>query len=228
MMPLVLAVTEAPAVHLRGRRLVGGEAVPADDGAVVRDRRFLVSITSFTRIVIVLSFLRQALGTPQLPPNQVVIALSLALTGFVMAPTFTRCSEAALAPYLDDQITGSQALDRGSGAGARLPAAADPARRSAAVLRTVGPRAPHARQTKCRITIAVPAFMVSELTTAFRMGLFLFIPLLLIDLLVSAILMSLGMMMVPPTLVSLPLKVGIFLLADGWHLLVQSLVRSFG
>jgi flagellar biosynthetic protein FliP len=186
----------------------------------------LISITSFTRIVIVLSFLRQALGTPQLPPNQVVVALSLALTAFVMAPTFTKVQKESLSPYLDDQISGQEALDRGTAPVLQF------------LLRQTRPddlrlfyelsgrdRPVHAEEVP--ITIAVPAFMVSELTTAFRMGLFIFIPLLLIDLLVSAVLMALGMMMVPPTLVSLPLKIGVFLMADGWHLLVQSLVRSF-
>lgn len=226
MMPLVLAVTEGPlSISVGG----GSSAVKLFllMTALSFATAFLVSITSFTRIVIVLSFLRQAMGTPQLPPNQVVIALSLALTGFVMAPTFTRVQEAALGPYMDDQITGSQAIDRGSGPVLDF------------LLRQTRPddlrlfyelsgRERPTRASEVPITIAVPAFMVSELTTAFRMGLFLFIPMLIIDLLVSAILMSLGMMMVPPTLVALPLKVGIFLLADGWHLLVQSLVRSFG
>lgn len=186
----------------------------------------LIAITSFTRIVIVLSFLRQALGTPQLPPNQVVIALSLALTAFVMAPTFSRVHADALGPYLEDRLSGQEALDRGSGPVLEF------------LLRQTRPedlrlfyeisnQPRPTRADEVPLSIAVPAFMVSELTTAFRMGLFIFIPLLLIDLLVSAVLMALGMMMVPPTLVSLPLKIGVFLLADGWHLLVQSLVRSF-
>lgn len=187
----------------------------------------LISITSFTRIVIVMSFLRQALGTPSLPPNQVVIALSLALTAFVMAPTFSKVNQAALSPYLEDEISGQQALERGSGPVLEFllkQTRPDDLRLFYELSGTPRPT----RADEVPLTIAVPAFMVSELTTAFRMGLFLFIPLLIIDLLVSATLMALGMMMVPPTLVSLPLKVGIFLLADGWHLLVQSLVRSFG
>jgi flagellar biosynthetic protein FliP len=187
----------------------------------------LIAITSFTRIVIVLSFLRQALGTPQLPPNQVVMALALALTGFVMAPTFTQLNENAVGPYLDDRISGQQAIDRGT------PTILNFLLRQTRPddLRLFYELAAKERPTRAEdvpLSIAVPAFMVSELTTAFRMGLFIFIPLLMIDLLVSAVLMALGMMMVPPTLVSLPLKVGVFLLADGWHLLVQSVVRSFG
>jgi len=186
----------------------------------------LVAVTSFTRIIIVLGFLRQALGTQQLPPNQVIVALALALTGFVMAPTFSTVNDQALGPYLRDEVTGEIAFQRGS----------EPIREF--LLKQTrpddlrlfyelskSPRPTHAEEVP--LNIAVPAFMVSELTTAFKMGLFLFIPLLLIDLLVSAVLMSLGMMMVPPTLVSLPLKIGVFLLADGWHLVVLSLARSF-
>jgi flagellar biosynthetic protein FliP len=186
----------------------------------------LISITSFTRIVIVLSFLRQALGTPQLPPNQVVVALSLALTAFVMAPTFSSVNEQAVAPYLEDRLSSQEALDRGSAPIVQFllkQTRPDDLR----LFYELSHRARPTRADEVPLTVAVPAFMVSELTTAFRMGLFIFIPLLLVDLLVSAILMALGMMMVPPTLVSLPLKIGIFLLADGWHLLVQSLVRSF-
>ncbi len=186
----------------------------------------LIAITSFTRIVIVLSFLRQALGTPQLPPNQVVIALSLALTAFVMAPTFSRVSADAVSPYLDDRITGEEAFERGSAPVLQFllkQTRPDDLR----LFYEISARPRPTRADEVPLTIAVPAFMVSELTTAFRMGLFIFIPLLIIDLMVSAVLMALGMMMVPPTLVSLPLKIGVFLLADGWHLLVQSLVRSF-
>lgn len=186
----------------------------------------LIAITSFTRIVIVISFLRQALGTPQLPPNQVVMALALALTAFVMAPTFTKVHADAVGPYLDDQISGKEAYDRGSGPVLQFLLRQTRPDDLRLFYELSGSPRP-TRADDVPLTIAVPAFMVSELTTAFRMGLFIFIPLLLVDLLVSAILMSLGLMMVPPTLVSLPLKVGIFLLADGWHLLVQSLVRSF-
>ncbi len=186
----------------------------------------LVAVPSFTRIIIVLGFLRQALGTQQLPPNQVIVALALALTGFVMAPTFSTVQDQALGPYMRDEISGEVAFDRGS----------QPIREF--LLKQTRPddlrlfyelsRSPRpTRAQEVPLNIAVPAFMVSELTTAFKMGLFIFIPLLLIDLLVSAVLMALGMMMVPPTLVSLPLKIGVFLLADGWHLIVMSLARSF-
>ena len=187
----------------------------------------LVSVTSFTRIVIVLSFLRQALGTPQAPPNQVVVALALVLSFFVMAPTANRVWGDALGPYLEDRMGHAEALERASGplrefmlrqtrdqdlalfydlAGAERPASGEP----------------------LPMSVVMPAFMISELTTAFRMGLFLYVPLLVVDLLVAALLMSMGMMMVPPTLIALPVKVGLFVMADGWRLVVASLARSFG
>jgi flagellar biosynthetic protein FliP len=187
----------------------------------------LVSVTSFARIAIVFSFARQGLGTPQLPPNQVVLALSLAMTAFVMAPTATRVYQDALGPYFEDQISPQEAYARAS-----VPVRTFLLKQTRTEdLRLFYEASGSERPEKADdipLTIAVPAFLVSELTTAFRMGLFIYIPLILIDLLVSAILMSLGMMMMPPTLVSLPLKVGVFLLADGWHLLVASLLRSFG
>ncbi|WP_373049424.1 flagellar type III secretion system pore protein FliP [Vulgatibacter sp.] len=186
----------------------------------------LVSLTSFTRIVIVLSFLRQALGTPQLPPNQVLIGLALALSAFVMAPTATRVYEAGLGPYLADAMDAGTAFERAS-----VPLREFLLRHTREndlrlFYEIAGAERP-ARGEEIPLTVAVPAFMVSELTTAFRMGLLVYVPLLLVDLIVAAILMSLGMMMVPPNLISLPVKLGIFLLADGWHLVVSSLVRSF-
>lgn len=186
----------------------------------------LLSITSFTRIVIVLSFVRQGLGTPQLPPNQVLLGLALALSAFVMAPTAKAVWADALDPYMEDRISADEALGRAS-----VPV-------RGFILKHVrqddlqlfygisGAPRPES-EADIPLTVAVPAFMVSELTTAFRMGLTVLVPMLLIDLLVGAILLSLGMMMVPPTLVSLPLKVGVFLLAGGWHLVVESVLRSF-
>jgi flagellar biosynthetic protein FliP len=186
----------------------------------------LVSVTSFTRIVIVLSFLRQALGAPQLPPNQVVMGLALVLSGFVMAPTGTKVWDDALRPYLEDRIDAAQAVDRAAGP-VRTFLLRQTREQDLALFYEVSGRPRPARGEEIPVTVAAPAFMVSELTTAFRMGLFLYVPLLLVDLLVAGILMSLGMMMVPPPLISLPLKVGIFVMADGWRLVVSSLVRSF-
>jgi flagellar biosynthetic protein FliP len=186
----------------------------------------VLSVTSFTRIVIVLSFLRQALGTPQLPPNQVLIGLSLFLSLFIMAPTVRKVHEQALQPLMDDKISMGEALQR-----AQTPLSdwmlKQTREEDLRLFFEVSASARPARGDAVPFTVLVPAFMVSELGTAFRMGLYIFVPMLLIDLLVAIILMSLGMMMVPPTMVALPLKLGVFLLAGGWHLVVSSLIRSF-
>jgi flagellar biosynthesis protein FliP len=186
----------------------------------------ILSLTSFTRIIIVLSFLRQALGTPQLPPNQVLAGLSLFLTIFIMAPTASRVHHDALGPFLDDKIDASQALERGQGPLREwmLKQTRDDDLR---LFFEVAGQARPARGDALPMTVVIPAFMISELGTAFRMGLYLFIPMLLVDILIASVLMSLGMMMVPPQMIALPLKIGIFLLAGGWHLVVSSLVRSF-
>ena len=187
----------------------------------------VLSVTSFTRIMIVLSFLRQALGTPQLPPNQVMVGLALFLTMFIMAPTASRVHRDALGPYLDDKMTAGEALERGEGPlrDWMLRQTRDDDLR---LFFDVSGQQRPARGQALPMTVVIPAFMVSELGTAFRMGLYLFIPMLLVDVLIASVLMSLGMMMVPPQMISLPLKIGIFLLAGGWNLVVSSLVRSFG
>jgi flagellar biosynthetic protein FliP len=187
----------------------------------------VLSVTSFTRIMIVLSFLRQALGTPQLPPNQIISGLALFLTMFIMAPTFSRVHHDALGPYLDDKMTAGEALERGEGPlrDWMLKQTRDDDLR---LFFEVSGQPRPARGQALPMTVVIPAFMVSELGTAFRMGLYLFIPMLLVDVLIASVLMSLGMMMVPPQMISLPLKIGIFLLAGGWNLVVSSLVRSFG
>lgn len=186
----------------------------------------VLSVTSFTRIIIVLSFLRQALGTPQLPPNQVLLGLSLFLTFFIMAPTATQVHEKALGPYLDDKITAEEALERGE-APLREWMMRQTKEEDIRLFMDIARQSRPSHGDAIPMTVMIPAFMVSELGTAFRMGLYVFIPLLAIDLLVSSVLMALGMMMVPPQMIALPLKVGVFLLAGGWHLVVSSLVRSF-
>ena len=186
----------------------------------------LVSVTCFTRIVIVLSFLRQALGTPQLPPNQVVVGLALILSAFVMSPTADKVWGDALGPYLDDKLPPAVALERASGP-MREFMLKQTREQDLQLFYEISHRPRPARGDEIPMTVVMPAFMVSELTTSFRMGLFLYVPLLLIDVLVAAMLMSMGMMMVPPAMISLPLKIGIFLMADGWRLVVASLARSF-
>ena len=186
----------------------------------------ILSLTSFTRIIIVLSFLRQAIGTPQLPPNPVLMGLSLFLTMFIMAPTATRVQEVALGPYLDDKISATEAITRGQ-APLRDWMLRQTHDEDIRLFFEISGEARPARGQAVPMTVVIPAFMISELGTSFRMGLFVFIPMLLIDILVASVLMSLGMMMVPPQLVALPMKIGVFLLAGGWHLVVSSLVRSF-
>jgi len=186
----------------------------------------LVSVTCFTRIAIVLSFLRQALGTPQLPPNQVLLGLALVLSGFVMAPTATRVYGEALGPYLEDRMGHAEALERGA-APMREFMLRQTREKDLALFFEISGRPRPSRGDEIPMTVVMPAFMVSELTTAFRMGLFLYVPLLLVDVLVASLLLSMGMMMVPPAMITLPLKIGVFVMADGWRLVVASLARSF-
>lgn len=187
----------------------------------------LIVMTSFTRIVIVLSFVRTAIGVPQLPPNQVLIGLSLFLTVFVMAPTWQAINRDALQPYLRGEIDQRIALDRG------LQPLRDfmfrqTRERDIALFMNLGnlprPRNPEDVPT----WVLVPAFILSELKTAFTMGFVLFIPFLVIDLIVSSTLMAMGMILVPPVVISLPFKLLLFVMVDGWDLLVRSLVTSFG
>ncbi len=186
----------------------------------------VLSMTGFVRIVIVMSFLRTALGTPQLPPNPVLIGLSLFLTMFVMGNTLDRLHADAVAPYLDDALSASEAADRSE---AIIKDFLLPQTRTEdiALFYDLSGTAAPTTIDDIPLRIAVPAFLVSELTTAFTMGLYIFIPLIIIDLLVASVLMSLGMMMVPPAMIALPLKLAVFLLADGWRLIVAALARSF-
>jgi flagellar biosynthesis protein FliP len=186
----------------------------------------LMLATSFTRIVIVLSLLRSAIGIPQLPPNQVVLGLSLFLTFFVMAPTWTKINETALQPLSAGTITQDQAITN----------AMEPLREfmltqtKASDLETFielskSPRPATAKDVPTEVLL--PAFVVGELKTAFTMGFLLFVPFLIIDLVVASALMSMGMVMVSPTQIALPFKLLLFVLVDGWVLIVQSLVQSF-
>lgn len=227
MIPLAAAAA-SDGLHLA---VSGGGSAPVKLFLVLTALSFatalLVSVTSFTRIVIVLSFLRQALGTPQLPPNQVVVGLALVLSFFVMSPTASRVYGEALGPYLEDRMGHAEALERASGP-LREFMLHQTRDQDLALFYDIAGRERPAANEPLPMAIVMPAFMISELTTSFRMGLFLYVPLLLVDLLVAGILMSMGMMMVPPTLIALPLKVGIFVMADGWRLVVASLARSFG
>ncbi len=185
----------------------------------------LIAFTSFTRIVIILSLLRHALGTPQTPPNQVVIALSLFLTLFTMAPTFKEIETQALNPYLKGELTDVEALKRAS-----LPLKEFMLRNTRKedlklFLDMRGER-PSSPQDVDFITL-VPAFMVSEVKTAFEFVFVVFLPFMLIDFLVASILMSMGMMMIPPMMLSLPFKLILFVVSGGWELLIKSIVESY-
>jgi flagellar biosynthetic protein FliP len=187
----------------------------------------LVMVTSFTRIIVVLSLLRTALGTATAPPNAVLTALALFMTAFIMAPTFEQSYRSGVQPLLAGQIREAEAFER----------AAEPFRQF--MLRHVRqkdlelflelsrqPRPATAAQTP--LTTLIPAFMISELRRAFEIGFLLFVPFLIIDLVVSSVLISMGMMMVPPVTVALPFKLIFFVLVDGWNLVVGSLIQSYG
>jgi flagellar biosynthetic protein FliP len=187
---------------------------------------FLMMMTSFTRIIIVLGFLRRALGTQTLPPNQVMAGLALFLTMFVMAPTFTRINRDAVQPYLAEQITQEAAVTTAKDAVKAFMLAQTRKNDLALFIRLAKEERP-ATAADVSFTTLVPAFITSELKTAFQMGFVIFLPFLVIDLVVSAVLMALGMMMLPPVVVSLPFKVLLFCLVDGWTLLMQALVASY-
>lgn len=186
----------------------------------------LITMTSFTRIVIVFHFLRQALGSQEQPSNQILIGLSMFLTLFIMAPVVDRINELAVQPALAGQIDVSEAITRGS------PPLRDfmlkQTREQDLELFVELGRLPRPNSPQdLPIRVVIPAFVISELKTGFQMGFFLFIPFLLIDLVVSTTLLSMGMLQLPPAMVSLPFKLLLFVMIDGWHLLVGSLVRSF-
>jgi flagellar biosynthetic protein FliP len=187
----------------------------------------LVMVTSFTRIVVVLSLLRSAIGTPTAPPNTVIVSLALFLTVFVMAPTFRQVYDTAIAPLVAGQIQPQQAFDRGI-APVRTFMLKHVREKDLELFinlsREPRPATPEATPT----TALIPAFMISELRRAFEIGFLLFIPFLIIDLVVASILMSLGMMMLPPVTVALPFKLIFFVLVDGWSLVAGSLVQSYG
>jgi flagellar biosynthetic protein FliP len=186
----------------------------------------LVTMTSFTRIVIVFHFLRQAMGTQEMPPNQVVIGLSLFLTVFIMAPVGSRVHEAAVQPAIEGRISVAESFERGAPIIREFMLRQTREKDLALFVELSGSPRP-ATPDDLPMQVVVPAYVISEMKTGFQMGFFLFIPFLLIDLIVSTTLLSMGMMMLPPALISLPFKVMLFVMIDGWNLVVGSIVRSF-
>ncbi len=186
----------------------------------------VVSVTSFTRLIIVAHFLRQALGTQTMPPNQVLIGLSLFLTYFIMQPVGERIQREALQPLLDGQMTEMEALDQAS-----VPLRDFMLRyareKDLALFMGIAKYPRPQRPQDLPMRIVIPSFMISELKTAFQIGFVLFLPFLVIDMVVAAVLLSLGMMQLPPVVVSTPFKILLFVMVDGWNLVIGSLVKSF-
>ncbi|MEW9108603.1 flagellar type III secretion system pore protein FliP [Cytobacillus gottheilii] len=186
----------------------------------------LILMTCFTRIVIVLSFVRTALATQQMPPNQVIIGLALFLTFFIMAPTFHEVNEQALTPLFNEEINLEEAYELAAVPFKEFMSAHTRQKDLALFLEYSGADTPETIQD-IPLTALVPAFAISEIKTAFQIGFMIFIPFLVIDMVVASVLMSMGMMMLPPVMISLPFKILLFILVDGWYLVVKSLLQSF-
>ena len=240
---LVLAVlaSEVPAqqktLPLPKISLEVGKATKPEDVSVTLQILFLMTIlslapalliltTAFTRIIVVLHFLKQAMGTPQMPPAQVLLGLAMFLTFFVMAPVWNKVNTEALQPYLQNKMTMNDAYDKGV-----VPLREFMFRQTreedlALFVKMANLEKPKNR-TEIPTYVAIPAFAISELRIGFQIGLVLFVPFLIIDMVVASILMSMGMMMLPPAMISMPFKILLFILVDGWHLVVGSLIASF-
>lgn len=186
----------------------------------------LVLMTSFTRIVIVLGFVRTSLGTPTMPPNQVIVGLAMFLTFFVMAPTLGQVNEVALQPYLKGEMSQTEALSEAAKPMKEFMISHTRPKDLQLFMKYTQTEAP-ANVQDIPITVLVPAYALSELKSAFNMGFIIFIPFLVIDMVVASVLMAMGMMMLPPVMISLPFKILLFILVDGWYLVIQSLLRGF-
>jgi len=186
----------------------------------------LILTTSFSRIVIVLSFLRQAMGTQQTPPTQVLIGLALFLTFFVMSPVISEINDTAFQPYLNEELSQKEAFGL-----AQVPLKRFMLRQTRekdlALFTNIAYKEAPVTEDEIGLNVVIPAFVISELKTAFQIGFLIYIPFLILDMVVASILLSMGMMMLPPVLISLPFKLMLFVMVDGWHLTVGSLVRSF-
>ncbi|NYE06768.1 flagellar biosynthetic protein FliP [Bacillus niacini] len=187
---------------------------------------FLVLMTCFTRIVVVLGFVRTALGTQQMPPNQVIVGLALFMTFFVMGPTFSEVNKDALQPFMDGKMTQQEAFDTAS-APLKEFMTKHTREKDLALFMDYAKMDKPKSIDDIPLTALVPAFAISELKSAFQMGFMIFVPFLVIDMIVASILMSMGMMMLPPVMISLPFKILLFILVDGWNLIVKSLLMSF-
>ncbi|WP_214849637.1 flagellar type III secretion system pore protein FliP [Exiguobacterium sp. s193] len=185
----------------------------------------LILMTCFTRVVVVLSFVRSALGTQQTPPNQLLVGLALFITLFVMSPVLTELNTTALQPYMDEKISQDEAFDRAGGTMKRFMSKHTRTNDLELFLKYGNYEKPK-KVEDIPLVALVPAYAISELKTAFQIGFMIFIPFLVIDMVVSSVLMSMGMMMLPPVMIALPFKLLLFILVDGWHLIVESLLVS--
>ena len=186
----------------------------------------LIMFTSFTRIVVVLSFLRQAIGGQQIPPNAVIIGLAIFLTLFIMSPTIDAVTQDAINPYMAKQITIQEAFKKAEPSVKNFMLK-QTRQKDLALFSAIAKEKRLSSPSELSLKIVVPAFAISELKTAFEIGFLIYLPFLVIDMVVSSILLSMGMMMLPPVLISLPFKLLLFVLVDGWNLVVGSIVRSF-
>ncbi|MGK2937785.1 MAG: flagellar type III secretion system pore protein FliP [Solirubrobacteraceae bacterium] len=196
-------------------------------GGIALVPAMLFCVTGFTRILVVLGFIRTGLGTPTAPPNQVLVGIALFLTIFVMAPTFKEIKTTAVDPLMEKKISQQQALER-----AEKPMRefmfAQTRDRDIALFMKLGKLEPPKTRADVPTYVLIPAFIISELKTAFQIGFLIFLPFLVIDLVIASTLMSMGMVMLPPVFISLPFKILLFVLVDGWNLVTQALVESFG
>ena len=233
----VVALAQEPTLPKITMELAAGQAEPKEV-SILLEILFMLTVltlapaialtmTSFTRIIIVLHFLRQALGTQTMPPNQILVSLALFLTFVIMMPTATRVYDDALRPYLDEKMTFSEALDKGQ----------QPIReflfkhtreKDLSIFYSITQTDRPQNREDVSTLLLVAAFTISELKTGFTIGFLIYIPFLILDMVVASILLSMGMMMLPPVMISLPFKVLLFILVDGWNLIVGSLVNTFG
>ena len=186
----------------------------------------LIMTTSFSRIIIVLSFLRQAMGTQQTPPNQILVGLALFLTTFVMGPVWSEINEKALQPYLAEKVSQTEALQLAQTPLKRFMLRQTREKDLALFVNIAGGQKPAVKED-VELRMIIPAFIISELKTSFQIGFMIYIPFLILDMVVASVLLSMGMMMLPPVLVSLPFKLMLFVMVDGWYLTVGSLMKSF-
>lgn len=215
-----LGETEDPESWFTGLKIIAALTVLALAPSI------LVMMTSFTRILIVFAFLRQALGTQQSPPTQILVGLALFMTIFIMMPVWNTIDSTALTPYLNEEIKQSEAMDK-----AVAPLRSFMLRQTREDDLLLFLNAGHIEKPKVAeetpMHVLIPAFVISELRTAFEIGFLIYIPFVVLDLVVASVLMSMGMMMLPPVMISLPLKIILFVLVDGWHLITASLLQSF-